>query len=117
MNFDFSIVINIASVILAIYIVVVAIYIVMENRSPQSTFAWLLLLILAPIIGLLIYIFLGRGTHAFSQEDELARQEMGSEFLRDVDDFQLLLLESKQLGRRRQMTLLSGRRGRVRKHR
>ena len=40
-----------------------------------------------------------------------------SEFLRNVDDFQLLLLKNQQLGRRRQVTLLSGRRGRVRKHR
>jgi cardiolipin synthase len=84
MNFDFDLVINIGAIILAIYIAGVAVYIIMENRSPQSTFAWLLLLILLPIIGLLIYIFLGRGWHAFSQENKMARQEMGSDLMRDA---------------------------------
>ena len=80
----FDIVLNIGAIILAIYIVGVAIYIIMENRSPQSTFAWLLLFMLLPIIGLLIYIFLGRGWHAFSQENKMARQELGSDLLQDL---------------------------------
>jgi cardiolipin synthase len=71
-------------VILTIYIIAVAIFIISENRTPQSTFAWLLLLVALPLIGLIIYIFLGRGSHAFSDETKLARQEMGSDLMNDL---------------------------------
>ncbi|MCP4420846.1 MAG: cardiolipin synthase, partial [Chloroflexi bacterium] len=77
---------NIGSVILTIYIIAVAIFIISENRTPQSTFAWLLVLIALPLVGLLVYIFLGRGSHAFSNEAELAHQEMGSDFMRDAGE-------------------------------
>ena len=77
---------NIGSVILTIYIIGVAIFIISENRTPQSTFAWLLMLIAFPIVGLILYIFLGRGSHAFSQETHLARQEIGGDLRRDMGE-------------------------------
>lgn len=77
-------ILNIVYILLALYTIGVAIFIISENRTPQSTFAWLLLLIAVPIIGLIIYFFLGRGSHSFSKEDELARQEMGEDVRRDV---------------------------------
>lgn len=36
--------------------------IVMENRSPVRTMAWILVLLFLPIIGLLLYLFLGQNT-------------------------------------------------------
>jgi len=81
-----DLILNIGSVILTIYIIAVAIFIISENRTPQSTFAWLLVLVALPLIGLIIYTFLGRGSHAFSDETELARQEMGSDFTRDAGE-------------------------------
>jgi cardiolipin synthase len=75
---------NIGYLIFIIYVIAVAIFIISENRTPQSTFAWLLALIAFPLVGLIIYIFLGRGSHAFSKEDELARQEMGEDVRQDV---------------------------------
>jgi len=74
----------IAAILLLLYTLVAAIYIILENRSPQSTFAWLLLFVLLPIIGIIIYHFCGRGWHAFSKEKELTRQELGGELLRDL---------------------------------
>jgi len=82
----FDLVINIGYVILAIYVIGVAIYIISENRTPQSTFAWLLVLIAFPLVGLILYYFFGRGSHAFSKETELARQEMGQDFQRDAGE-------------------------------
>jgi cardiolipin synthase len=58
--------INIGYLIFIIYVIGVAVFIISENRTPQSTFAWLLVLIAFPLVGLLPYIFLGRGSHAFS---------------------------------------------------
>lgn len=81
-----NLLLNISYVVLAIYTIVVAIFIISENRTPQSTFAWLLLLIALPGVGLIIYIFLGRGSHAFSQETKLARQEMGRDLERDAGE-------------------------------
>ena len=75
---------NIGYVIFIIYVIGVAIYIISENRTPQSTFAWLLVLIAFPLVGLIIYFFLGRGSHTFSKEDGLARQEMGEDVRQDV---------------------------------
>lgn len=63
----------------SIYSLVVAIFIISENRSPQSTFAWIFFFLLFPVGGLIIYFFFGRGWRAFSQEDELAHQIFGIE--------------------------------------
>jgi len=72
------------TLIIAIYILVVAIYLITENRTPQSTFAWLFLLLLFPILGVLIYIFFGRGSHTFSQEKKIGREKLAQEFIRDL---------------------------------
>ncbi len=77
----------IATTLLLLYTLVAALYIILENRSPQSTFAWLLLFIAFPIIGIVIYRFFGRGWRAFSKEKELTRQELGGELLRDLGPF------------------------------
>jgi len=64
---------EIFKVLVAIYIVIVAVVILLDNRSPQSTFAWLFLMISFPILGFIIYIMFGRGYRAFSHENKLAQ--------------------------------------------
>src|SRR5262245_40002787 len=59
------------STVVAAYALGVAAFLVLENRSPQSTFAWLFLLIAFPIGGLLIYVLFGRNRHVFSRERKL----------------------------------------------
>jgi cardiolipin synthase len=78
----------IPTLIYIVYLVIVAAFIILENRSPQSTFAWLFLFSIFPVIGLIIYLYLGRSWRAFSKEDGLARQEMGSEFMRNLEPIQ-----------------------------
>lgn len=51
----------------------------LENRSPQSTFAWLLLLLIFPVGGLIIYGMFGRSWHAFSRGKILTKLMRGSE--------------------------------------
>jgi len=80
-----DIILNVAAIVFVVYLIGVAIFIISENRAPQSTFAWLLVLIALPLVGLIIYFFLGRGSHSFSKEDELARQEMGDDVRRDIE--------------------------------
>ncbi|MCB0160716.1 MAG: PLDc N-terminal domain-containing protein, partial [Caldilineaceae bacterium] len=59
---------------LALYLVSAAIFIILENRRPQSTYAWLLAFAAFPVIGLILYLFTGRGWKAFSQEREIAQE-------------------------------------------
>lgn len=68
--------VNIGFVLFVIYVIGVAIFIISENRTPQSTFAWLLLLVAVPFVGIVIYAFLGRGSHAFSKETKLDRKSV-----------------------------------------
>lgn len=56
------------------YVAVAAVFLVLENRSPQSTFAWLFFMVLAPGLGPVIYLLFGRGSRAFSHRQALRRQ-------------------------------------------
>ncbi|MEZ4863371.1 MAG: cardiolipin synthase [Caldilineaceae bacterium] len=62
-----------------VYGLLVAFWLVLENRSPQSTFAWIFLLLLFPLGGIFVYHFFGRGWRAFSREGQLARQTVMGE--------------------------------------
>jgi cardiolipin synthase len=53
------------------YAISVGIFLILENRSPQSTFAWLLLFLSFPIGGVVFYLLVGRGWRAFSQQKKL----------------------------------------------
>ena len=64
---------QILSLLIAIYICIVVGVILLDNRAPQSTFAWLFLMVAFPILGFLVYIFFGRNYKAFSNENKLAR--------------------------------------------
>jgi len=65
--------------LVAVYTAAIGAYLVLENRSPQSTFAWLLLLLTFPIGGLVIYGMFGRSWHAFSRGKILTKLMRGSE--------------------------------------
>lgn len=60
------------------------ILVVGDNRRPQSTFAWLLLIYLLPIGGMLIYLFFGRSWRAFAESNKLARQQLNADLVRVI---------------------------------
>ena len=64
---------------ITIYVFVVMVIIVMDNRPPQSVFAWLFLLLAFPVIGVIIYLFFGRGHRAFTSDEKLAHNAMAGE--------------------------------------
>lgn len=57
-----------------LYLAGATVFLVLENRSPQSTFAWLFLMVLAPGVGPVVYVMFGRGSKAFSHRKALRRQ-------------------------------------------
>ena len=69
----------------SLYVFVSALFLILENRNPQTTFAWLLLFMLVPGIGLIVYYFFGRGYHAFDKQKELMQEKIGSDLLEDLN--------------------------------
>jgi cardiolipin synthase len=72
---------TILSLIFTLYLVSVAFFIILENRRPQSTYAWLLAFVTLPIVSVILYFTTGRGWKAFSQERNLLRDALGEEFI------------------------------------
>jgi cardiolipin synthase len=58
------------------YALVTGAFIVRENRRPQATLAWMMLFVMLPGVGLVIYVLFGRDRKAFSRERALARQNL-----------------------------------------
>lgn len=67
--------------VIAVYVLGVIVLILLDNRTPQSAFAWLFLLIAFPVVGLVIYILFGRSYKAFTSDEKLAQNAMGKEIL------------------------------------
>jgi cardiolipin synthase len=61
------------TVAVSAYALAIAVFLILENRSPQSTFAWLFLLLVFPFGGLIIYMLVGRNRHAFSRKHTIAK--------------------------------------------
>lgn len=62
---------QVLTMLAGVYAAVIAVFVVLENRSPQSTFAWLFLMLGFPVGGLVIYLLFGRGWQAFSRRDQI----------------------------------------------
>ncbi len=96
----------------AAYALFTGTYIVLENRRPQATFAWMLLFLALPGIGLVIYGLFGRDRKAFSRQSKLARQnlqETASPLLKPLlerQDAKIGRLETQTPVRRRLMSLV-----------
>ena len=103
---------TVLALLLFLYALVVAIFILTENRRPQSTLAWMLVLFFVPGVGLLIYLFFGRDTKAFSKESELLKQDLRANALPLLapilsrQDAELRRLEGKSFCRKRLTTLV-----------
>jgi cardiolipin synthase len=71
------------------YVVFVSIFLISENRAPKSSFAWMLLFIVLPGLGLVIYLFVGRGYKAFVRKFQGKEQDAPAAIhglLQDVRD-------------------------------
>ena len=103
---------TILMVSLSLYALGMCIFVIRENRRPQSTLAWILVLIFAPGIGLLIYIFFGRNWKAFSKQRTLLRHDLEANArpllspLVSRQDAEIARLEHESAGPRRLMMLV-----------
>lgn len=70
---------NVFWVIYTVYMVAAAFFIISENRMPSVTLAWLLSFLALPLIGVLLYLFLGRNVQLFSRRLHLIPQRSDTE--------------------------------------
>lgn len=107
MQFLMSHVFTILTTLLFLYALVTGVFLLMENRRPQSTLAWMLVLFFAPGVGLLIYFFFGRDTKAFSKRRKLLMQDLEANArplllpILSRQDEELARLEGKSISHRK----------------
>jgi len=98
--------------LLAVYALGVSVFLIMENRRPQSTLAWMLVLFFAPGIGLLVYLFFGRDNKAFSKRRKLLMQDLDANArpllapIRSRQDAELAALENASFSCKKVATLV-----------
>ncbi|HEX5019579.1 MAG TPA: phospholipase D-like domain-containing protein, partial [Candidatus Binatia bacterium] len=103
---------TILTVALTLYAVVMTVLLISENRRPQATLAWILVFILAPLIGGLIYILFGRDRKAFSKQRRLLRQDLEANALPLLSpllsrqDAEIARLEGESISHRKLMMLV-----------
>ena len=99
-------------VLAGVYVLVMAVFLISENRRPQATLAWLLVLLVAPGLGLIIYILFGRDWKAFSKQSTLRRQELKPAAmpllapLLSLQDTEIRRLEARGGGHQKLMMLI-----------
>lgn len=52
--------INVLTIVFTILTIIISIVILLENRSPSRTVAWLMVLILLPVVGIFLYLYIGQ---------------------------------------------------------
>lgn len=67
------------TILFYVYMISIIIFIIMENRDAQSTFSWILIFILLPLFGLLIYIFFGRNWRIHSHKKKVFKEGLYDE--------------------------------------
>ena len=93
--------------LLFLYALVTGVFLLTENRRPQATLAWMLVLFFAPGIGLLIYLLFGRGNKAFSKRRKLLMQDLEANArpllspILSRQDGRLARLETESVSRRK----------------
>ena len=71
--------------VLLLYAIVTGGFIVLENRSPVKTLAWLLAFLFLPVVGVALYLLVGRDYRPFSREGKLLQQELGNQLTNSPD--------------------------------
>ena len=97
---------------LSLYALAATVFIILENRRPQATLAWMLVFFFAPVLGLLVHIFVGRERKAFSRQSRLLMRDLEADArpllspLLSRQDAEIRRLEGGSASRRKLMMLV-----------
>jgi cardiolipin synthase len=102
------------SLIVILYLVTVifiAVLIILENRNPEKTISWILVLVLLPFIGIVIYLFFGqeyRKTKMYSRKGLKDLEKLRNLTLEQLDNLpkNQFQINSKLYSKKRLMNLL-----------
>ncbi|WP_252187720.1 cardiolipin synthase [Anaeromonas frigoriresistens] len=86
---------SILSVLFTLYTISIGVIIFIENKNPQKTITWLLVLFISPVIGFILYLFLGqniRKRKMFKKEDNIR-----SKSLKDIAELQLSAVKEARI--------------------
>ena len=114
MAFLFDIWKSLPSLVTILYfltVVFTAILIILENRNPQKTISWILVLVLLPFIGIVIYLFFGqeyRKTKMYSRKGLKHLERLRNLTLEQLDNLPKnhFLIGEKLYSKKRLMNLL-----------
>lgn len=86
---------SILSFLFTLYTISIAIIIFIENKDPQTTITWLLVLFIFPVVGFILYLFLGqniRKKKMFQKEENIR-----SRSLEDIAEIQLYAVKEANI--------------------
>ena len=94
-----NIVYNVVLVLYFLTVLAVIVLVLSENRNPVKSMAWVLVLVLLPILGLIIYFIFGRSLKGMSliSSSHLRELRRMSDFPEAVDPGEVLSSDSRQL--------------------
>lgn len=76
-----------------------AFVILLENREPEKSIAWMLALLLFPLIGFIFYLFFGRDWHKHSYQQKRLNYALTAKRRQDLDRLAQKLLDATPLER------------------
>ncbi|HUW92220.1 MAG TPA: cardiolipin synthase [Bacteroidales bacterium] len=78
-----TVILGILAILYLVTVLTICLMIVFENRNPLKTHSWLLVIILVPIAGILLYVFFGRNyrKQKIYSRKSIADSEMLSDFV------------------------------------
>ena len=90
--------IELFGILFSISAVFVSIVIFLENRDPAKTIAWLLLFILFPVVGFVLYVFLGRNIRKkkIFRTQKLFSDIKTTKLFKSIEEFDNLITLQKQ---------------------
>ena len=102
---------SLVTVLYFLTVIFIAILIILENRNPQKTISWILVLVLLPFIGIVIYLFFGqeyRKTKMYSRKGLKDLEKLRNLTLEQLDNLPAnqFQISEKLYSKKRLMNLL-----------
>jgi len=102
---------SLVTILYFLTVVFIAILIILENRNPQKTISWILVLVLLPFIGIVIYLFFGqeyRKTKMYSRKGLKDLEKLRKLTLEQLDKLPVnqFQISDKLYSKKRMMNLL-----------
>ena len=81
---------SLVTILYFLTVITIAILIILENRNPVKTISWILVLVLLPFIGIVIYLFFGqeyRKTKMYSRKGLKDLERLRNLTMEQLDNF------------------------------